>query len=181
MRLDTRPSQWIGVVLLLGWTLLLAEVLPRVAYALPSEVATVTGQPVSVAGVSLTPADGWGRASGVDEILILRKGGAQLTAAPGQPVSGDVTPSVQAFLDGLKDDPDSDWHVSEPQAFTTTDGLEGLYAVGLLPQEFVLQADLVEGGTSYTVTATGSDTAWTSLHDEIIQMLETLQVEQADA
>jgi hypothetical protein len=179
VRLDTRPAQWIGVALLLGWTLFLAEVLPRVAYALPDATATVAGQPLSIGGVSVTPPDGWGQAAGVDTLIVLRKGGAQLIAAPGAAATGDAVSSVQGFIDGLTSDPDADYQIVGPQPFTTVDGLEGSYAVGLLPQEFVLRAYVVDESLAYSLSGDGTDSDWTSLHDEILAMMKSFHIEEA--
>ena len=59
MRLDNRPSQWIGVALLLGWTLLLAEVLPRVQ-ARPALVVASALNPWTASRRALPMSQGFG-------------------------------------------------------------------------------------------------------------------------
>ena len=60
MKIDNRPVQWIGVALLVGWTALLVAGLPRVAAAIPAESTVAAGTAISLAGVGITPAEGWG-------------------------------------------------------------------------------------------------------------------------
>lgn len=176
MRVDARPAQWIGVAMLVGWTALLAVGLPRVAAAIPNEVATEAGTPITVGGVTVTPVEGWNAPADVSGILILRKGGAQFTAFPPQPAAGDAEAVLATAMAPQVADTTTGWQIGDPKAFTTTAGAEGAYAVALAPQQFIADYVVVDGGQSAQVTANGTDADWTALDEEILQMVESLEI-----
>lgn len=174
MKLDTRPSQWLGALFIAGWTALLGIALPRAAAAIPSETATVAGQAVTVGGVTLTPVDGWTLSADSKAILVLRKDGAQITAIPPQPAAGDAASLIKPIVDIQRADTTTSWQVSETQPFTTEAGGTGAWAVSLAPAQFAATFAVVDGGQSSLITVTGTDTAWTTLKDEILATLETV-------
>lgn len=176
MKIDSRPVQWVGVALILGWTGLLALGLPRIAAAIPSEVETEAGKPITVGGIIVTPVEGWNAPADVSSILVLRKAGAQFTAFPPQPAAGDASAILGPVMAPLEADTATGWLIGDPQAFTTDAGAEGAYAVALAPQQFVANYIVVSGGQSAQVTATGTDADWTALDDEILQMVESLVI-----
>jgi hypothetical protein len=134
------------------------------------------GQAVTVGGVSVTPPEGWGAPADAPGILILRKGGAQFTAFPPQPVSGDPATMLATVVDPLRSDTTAAWQIGEPQTFTTAAGAPGAYAVALSPQGFITTFVVVSDGQSTTATVNGTDTDWTTLHDEIVDMAKSLTI-----
>jgi len=181
MRIKSGPAQWVGVALILGWSVLLAFGLPRWAAAIPAEQAVEAGQAVSVGGVSLTPVEGWGIAPESTEILILRKQGAQLTALPPRAATGDASAEVATAMAAYADDPSTDWKVSDPAEFTTAAGAPGVYSFALAPQQFIANYVVVIDGQTYQVLVNGTDTDWTTLHDEILDTVSTLEPAGAGA
>lgn len=179
MRLDTRPSQWLGALFIAAWAALLAFGLPRVAAAIPSETATVAGEAVTVGGVTLTPADGWTLSADSKAILVLRKNGAQITALPPQPAAGDASALLKPIVDIQRADANTNWQIGEEQPFTTAGGGTGAWVVALAPSQFAATFAVIEGDRSSLVTVTGTDTAWTTLKDEILRTLGTLELNGA--
>jgi hypothetical protein len=176
VRIDNRPVQWVGAALILGWTGLIALGLPQIAVAIPNEAATEAGKAVTVGGVSITPAAGWSLPKDVSAILVLRKSGTQVTALPPVPVAGDAKSILGPLMDTLRQDPSTTWTIGDPQPFTTTAGASGAYAVALAPKQFMTNFVVVQDGQSAQVIATGPDTDWTALHDEIVDMLATVSI-----
>jgi hypothetical protein len=176
MHIDTRPVQWIGVALIVGWPALLAVGLPRVAAAIPSEVETQAGTPITVGGITITPVEGWSAPADVSSILVLRKQGTQLAAFPPQPATGDATAVLATATAPLAADTTTGWQIGDPQTFTTESGAEGVYAVALAPQQFIATYVVVSDGMSAQVTATGTDADWTALNEEILEMVTSLEI-----
>ncbi len=157
----------------------LALGVPRIAAAIPNETETVAGQPTSLGGVTLTPEAGWVQPADSKAILILRKDGAQITALPPQPAAGDATSVLQPVLDAQRNDASTAWQITDPQAFTTASGATGAWAVALAPQQFVAAFAVVENGRSALVTVNGTDTAWSTLKDEIVTIVSSLELGEA--
>jgi hypothetical protein len=176
MKIDTRPIQWVGVALILGWTGVVALGLPRVAAAIPRETAVEAGQAVTAGGVSVTSGEGWGAPAEAPGILILRKAGAQFTAFPPQPATGDPAAKLETVVDPIRADTTAAWQIGDPQTFTTAAGAPGAYAVALSPQGFIATFVVVSDGQSTQVTVNGTDTDWTTLHDEIVEMAKSLTI-----
>lgn len=179
MKIDNRPSQWIGALLIVAWMGFLALGVPRIAAAIPNETETVAGQPASLGGVTLTPEAGWTQPADSKAILILRKDGAQITTLPPQPAAGDAASVLKPVLDVQRNDASTSWQISEPQPFTTASGATGAWALALAPQQFVANFAVVENGKSALVLVSGTDTAWSTLKDEILTMVSTLKLEEA--
>ncbi len=181
MTIDNRPSQWIGALLIAAWVGFLALGMPRIAAAIPNETETVAGRPTSLGGVTLTPEAGWVQPADSKAILILRKDGAQITAFPPQPAAGDAAAVLAPMLDIQRQDTSTAWQITEPQTFTTDSGASGAWAVALAPQQFVANFAVVEGGQSVLVTVGGTDTAWSTLKDEIVKIVSSLAIGEAGA
>jgi Tfp pilus assembly protein PilW len=179
MKIDNRPTQWIGALLIVAWMGFLALGVPRIAAAIPNETETVAGQPASLGGVTLTPEAGWTQPADSKAILILRKDGAQITTLPAQPAAGDAASVLKPVLDVQRNDASTSWQISEPQPFTTASGATGAWALALAPQQFVANFAVVENGKSALVLVSGTDTAWSTLKDEILTMVSTLKLEEA--
>ena len=179
MKIDNRPSQWIGALLIVGWMGALALGLPRIAAAIPNETETVAGQPTTLGGVTLTPEPGWVQPADSKAILILRKHGAQITALPPQSAAGDATSLLQPMLDIQRNDTSTSWQMTEPQPFTTAAGPTGAWAVALAPQQFIATFAVIENGQSALVTASGTDTDWSTLKDEIVEIVSSLKLGEA--
>jgi hypothetical protein len=176
MKIDSRPVQWIGAALVLGWAGFIALGLPRIAAAIPNEAATDAGTPVTVGGVTITPSEGWSLPKDVSQILILRKAGTQLTALPPAPATGDAASVIAPLVDPLRQDPNVAWTVGDPQPFTTASGASGAYVVALAPEQFVTNYVVVQDGQAAQVIVTGTDADWTSLGDEILDMVKTVAI-----
>jgi uncharacterized iron-regulated membrane protein len=174
--IDNRPSQWIGALLIAAWMGFLALGMPRIAAAIPNETETVAGQPTSLGGVTLTPEAGWVQPADSKAILVLRKDGAQITAFPPQPASGDATAVLEPMLDVQRNDTATAWQITEPQAFTTASGATGAWAVALAPQQFIANFAVVDNGQSALVSVGGTDTAWSTLKDEIVRIVSSLEI-----
>lgn len=176
MTIDGRPAQWIGAALILGWAAFFAMGLPRIAAAFPSETATEAGKPVTVGGVTMTPAEGWTLPKDVQKILVLRKAGAQVTAIPPVPAAGDVGSILNTVLDPMRQDKQTGWQFSQPQSFTTASGASGAYVVAQAPQQFVTNFIVLQDGRSAQILVSGTDGDWTSLHDEILDVVKTVEI-----
>jgi hypothetical protein len=83
LRIDTRPVQWIGAELILGWAGFVALGLPLIADAFPNEAATEAGKPVTVGGVTITPSECWSLPK--DESAILLHVELRVKTAPDHP------------------------------------------------------------------------------------------------
>ena len=180
MRIDTRPIQWVGVAVLIGWTALLAFGLPRVAEALPTGSTVAAGTAVVIGTTGITPSTGW-EVDSQAPLPVLRKDGSQVNVFPAGPATGDAASIIGATLDGLRADTATGWQIGDPQPFTTADGREGLYAVSVTPTQFEIDVVVVKDGTSQAAGAYGSATALTTGQDEILEMLKTMTNEGAGA
>jgi hypothetical protein len=179
MRVDTRPVQWAGVAVIVAWMAVLGFVLPRVVEAIPREEVVAAGQPVTAGVVTITPATGWARPKDAPEtILILRKGGAQITGFPPAPAtSDDPVVTLKTLTDAQLADPAAAWKVGDPTTFQTAAGADGAYAAALKPKEFITQFVIAVGdGRSMQVSASGTDTDWATLHNEIVEMVKTIEI-----
>jgi hypothetical protein len=183
MKIDTRPSQWVGVALIVGWMALLGVVVPRVGAAIPREAEVAAGTAIAAGGIAITPAAGWGLPKDAPEgILILRKGGAQITGLPPQPAaSEDPTVPLKTATDALAIDPSTSWKIGDPTSFETTSGAKGAYAVALAPTQFITNLVIVKDGQSVQIVVSGTDTDWTTLHDEIVEMAKTIEIKEGGA
>ena len=176
MKIDSRPTQWIGAALILGGAAFFALGLPRIAAAFPTETATEAGRALTVGGIAITPSDGWTAPKDAQKILVLRKAGAQITGIPPVLAAGDAKTILTSVVDPMRQDKETAWQFSEPQAFTTASGASGAYVVAQAPQQFLTNFVVVQDGRSTQVIVSGTDADWTSLHDEILDMIKTVEI-----
>ncbi|BDZ43423.1 hypothetical protein GCM10025865_27220 [Paraoerskovia sediminicola] len=181
MRVDARPRQWVGVALLLGTCAVMALVLPRWAAASAPATGTelTAGDAVSVGGVSIVPDEGWTSES--TDFLSVHKQEGALTIFPVTPVAGSPEDQLAASAEAYKADTSTTYDIGTPEEFTTESGLQGYQLVVLSPGEALVSYVFTDGDVQATGTFSSTDRSWKSLHDEVSDMVMTVEFTDADA
>lgn len=177
MTVDTRPRQWVGAALLLGWCAVLAVLLPRWAEASTPSTATelTAGERVSAGGVSLLPPEGWSQSTEVAGLLVLTKQDATLDFFPVGPATGSLDETLAAQADAFKADASTRYDIGDPEAFTTDSGLDGAQLVVLSPGTVNVWYAVSDGPSQATALYSSTDNDWKSLHDEVTEMVKSAE------
>ena len=114
-------------------------------------------------------------------ILILRKDGAQITALRAGNRPPEMPPPCSSrVLDVQRNDASTSWQISEPDRRSPP--LRRHRRLGGRPcaaEQFVATFGVVEVGRSALVTVSGTDTAWSTLKDEIVTIVSSLELGEA--
>ena len=171
-------AQWTTVVVTLLWVAILTIALPLWATATAPETAGVddTGR-VTVANLSITPADGWILDPAATESIKLKKADASLLVFPATPSTETPTSVVEASVAAFKEDATVAYDIGDIETFTTESGLEGAAALVLDPESATIVVAVSDGSNVAQGLVTAKSATWDAVQEEAESMLRTLSIE----
>ena len=183
VKIDHRPGQWVGIVLVLALGALTTMALPRYASTTASaqtnkQITEVeAGTRVGEGGVSIAPAEGWSRSTEVPGLLLLKTSDAifiinPLVPATDQSLSDVVSDQLVAYSDKSLH-----YEIGDEVDFTTDSGLDGVRRTVVSPDDTTILGAISDGSVTTTFNLAVSAATWSKISDGLEPMLASVELD----
>jgi len=178
-----QKTQLFGSFLMLVIVAIFVVVLPLFASSLPDPNRLKGGQRFDMGnGVSIVPSDGWSLDPDSDPsfFTILLKEGVKLIFVSPREENTTLEEKTEALVLRLESDSMTDWTIDWPFYFETDAGALASMVTAHSPSVTNENWIVAEGNVFLVMASDSSDSSWMALHEEMDQVIRTVQIEVQD-
>ena len=176
---EEQKMQFLGSIFILVIVGIFVVGLPIVANSLPDPNQLEAGKRFDFRnGISIIPTDGWSLDpdSNPDFLTILTKAGVQMMFVQ---YESDATleEKTESLVTLLENDATKDWTLDKPIYFETNSGLQASTLTAHTQNSVSDNWIVKKVNTIVAIVAESSDISWKALHQEMDEMVMTIEVE----
>ena len=180
MQSKDKRIQLTSSLILIVVAIVYVGVLPAIAYSLPDPNQLQGGERFMYTdNASIVPTDGWHLDSSLSSLMltILEKSGTKLTLTVPYTSVRSIEEVIQGAIDGFKNDTSTDWLIDEPVYFETEAGVPAGFVIAHSLNSVSGAYIISDGNYTVSVLAGASDSSWVANHDDVEQMVNSIQVD----